>query len=198
MTPVPIDMYYSDNVESLERLEYKVQKVKYIPHQINDIQLLKKTHFQPLKSLRGSQSYNDGVALQIVGKLDEIKIRSAISVIVQRPSILRAIFGQERNAQAFQQVIEFSEKLFEIVFSQEQLDTHAAQERAAQIFSQPFDLLRGPPLRVALLSSESKSHILVVCAHRLVWDCVSEKLVTHQRYLKYVTTHRRPRPDLSA
>ncbi|CAE6490032.1 unnamed protein product, partial [Rhizoctonia solani] len=41
---------------------------------------------------------------------------------------------------------------------------------------QQFDLFAGPLLKVALLSSGSEDHILVVCAHHIIWDGYSDNI----------------------
>lgn len=122
-----------------------------------------------------SPVFNDGVAITITGNIVNEDIRAAMEAIIQRHAILRVKLVQDSEAQIQQETLPFDESFFGAVFSYEHLERPAAVRRAHEIFGKPFDLFQSPLIRVALLSSEGE-HILVVCAHHIIWDGFSDKV----------------------
>ncbi|HEU4323402.1 MAG TPA: amino acid adenylation domain-containing protein [Roseiflexaceae bacterium] len=115
-----------------------------------------------------SAAYNIASSVRIHGALDGAAMRRSIQRLVDRHPALRTTFAME-NGEAVQHVHKEAELAFE------QLDatrwTASELERWLQAASQlPFDLGRGPLLRVALLARAADEHILLVTVHHSVSD----------------------------
>ncbi|KTT12968.1 hypothetical protein NS2R_06930 [Pseudomonas oryzihabitans] len=120
-----------------------------------------------------SPAYNIAGALELDGELDPARLQEALRALVQRHESLRTRFYED--AQGTWQRIDDS---CELVL--ERLDLTAAPEDAAaqrEAFAlRPFDLERGPLLRVQLLHLAAGRQQLLVSLHHVVADGVSVEI----------------------
>ncbi len=96
-----------------------------------------------------------GAALWIDGEFDAAAARAALEDVARRQASLRTVFGEGPDGVPFQRVEEMPAIAFETAdlgrtACSERDD--AVRERLAALQSRPFDLLQGPPWRVALLA----------------------------------------------
>ena len=125
-------------------------------------------------------SYNLSGALRLEGALQIDKLRAALAHVVQRHEVFRTRFV-ESDGHAWQVVGESG-------YGWTDIDSAGASplERRLQALSlQPFDLTRGPLLRVALLHEASGSHVLHVSMHHIISDHASVKLLLDEFIAAY-------------
>lgn len=121
----------------------------------------------------GRASYNIAGAFRLDIALKVEVLRGALNEIVRRHEVLRTTFHAAADGQPFQLVS--SSAIFEIpLVDLSHLDF---QEREAEalhlstaIARMPFDLARGPLLRLRLLRLGATQHIFVVAMHHIVSD----------------------------
>ncbi|MFQ6349024.1 non-ribosomal peptide synthetase [Pseudomonas sp. R11F] len=119
-----------------------------------------------------SSAYTIPGGLRLRGELDEDAVRSSFAQLVQRHEALRTRF-YERDGQAFQRVDKSPEfDLQRIDLSD--LPVAERESRAEQIREDlaraPFDLEKGPLLRVTLVRLDDEDHHLLVTLHHIIAD----------------------------
>ncbi len=136
-----------------------------------------------LDRLAGNSSeYNMPVALRLRGELHRQALEQTINTIISRHETLRTHFDEIEGAPI--QIIE-PELWIEIpVDDLSQLDEQEQQTRVTarlrEQVSCPFDLTRGPLLRVNLLKLGERDHILLRTMHHIVSDGWSEGVFNHE------------------
>ncbi|QRV78669.1 AMP binding enzyme [Ceratobasidium sp. AG-Ba] len=129
-----------------------------------------------------SPVFNDGVAINITGEISYDNMHAAIKAMLVRHAILRVKLVQNDAGQVLQEVLPIDDAFFDSVFTYEKLSRPAAVQRAHELFVRPFKFLAlgGAAedehlIRIALFSSEEE-HILVICAHHIIWDGFSDRV----------------------
>ncbi|MET3373126.1 amino acid adenylation domain-containing protein [Variovorax boronicumulans] len=114
-------------------------------------------------------------ALTLHGALDGAALRASLQALVARHPSLRTRFGVSDDGVPQQTVS------LEAVLDLREADlrAHPAQVRdeAARLVRTPFDLSRGPLLRVGLLRTGETAHLLVLVMHHIVSDGWSMQLL---------------------
>ncbi len=131
---------------------------------------------------RGKAAYNLPSALRLVGVLDEDALERSFTALLERHEILRATFREADGAP--RQIISSSPPP---VFRRVDLQAVPAPARedealrlAREEASAPFDLSRGPLLRVTLIRLDAREHLLVVVMHHIVSDGASFSLLARE------------------
>ena len=119
-----------------------------------------------------SHAYNIPGALHLRGELDESALRASFQQLIERHESLRTRF-LERDGVALQRVDPAGE--FDLqVLDLGDLPADQRQARARQVRDEeaatPFDLEKGPLLRVTLLRLEEDEHQLLVTIHHIIAD----------------------------
>jgi amino acid adenylation domain-containing protein/non-ribosomal peptide synthase protein (TIGR01720 family) len=130
-----------------------------------------------------STAYNIARAVKICAPLDLTGLRRAFSALVERHAALRTTFSTSQG-QPIQRVADH----FDLNFQQEdarhwsdaQLD-----ERLNEESERPFDLERGPLLRINLFTRSSDEHILLLAAHHIIVDFWSLALLMQELGVLY-------------
>ncbi|MET0330179.1 MAG: amino acid adenylation domain-containing protein [Dyella sp.] len=124
------------------------------------------TQLEPQASL----AYNESVSLRLSGALDTQALRTALQILVQRHEALRATLSSD------------GEKLhiasqWALPWTMRDLSSLNPDEREVQLaatlkdaVTTPFDLERGPLVRVELLRLTPDDHLLVFTAHHIICD----------------------------
>src|SRR5262249_41153010 len=138
--------------------------------------------------LQGSSTeYNMAQALRLQGELDLHALGRAIQSIVDRHESLRTHFIEIDGRP--HQVIEPKLEIGLPVEDLSQLDEAGQQERATAEMrrqeQEPFDLGRGPVLRVKLLKLGRRDHILLQNFHHIVSDGWSQGVFNQELKLLY-------------
>ncbi|AFH63028.2 non-ribosomal peptide synthetase [Paenibacillus caseinilyticus] len=120
-------------------------------------------------------AYNVTYAAWLEGDLDRNRLEAAWSSLIRQTALLRTSFSFDDTA-VVQRVAE------EVEFEVERLPGVSSEElpEAVRAFIRPFDLGRGPLLRVALLTAEDGRHLLLVDAHHAIVDRSSMILLLEQ------------------
>jgi hypothetical protein len=120
----------------------------------------------------GSITYNVPSRLRVLGKLDFQKLAQVITEIVRRHEVLRTTFEMKEGRPV--QVIHPSQPLNPEIITlaalpgpeREQELRRLAMEEAAR----PFDLMRGPLIRVKLVRLGEEEHAILFTLHHIVSD----------------------------
>ncbi|HKT49920.1 MAG TPA: amino acid adenylation domain-containing protein [Candidatus Angelobacter sp.] len=148
----------------------------------------------------GNAAYNMPFAVRLTGRLHMGALRQSFNHIVQRHEILRTTFP-ERNGVAVQ-------KIGPAQLDLEQIDIQHSDAKAAEQEMQryrrheaeaPFNLQKGPLLRVKLLRLQAEESVLLVTMHHIVSDGWSLDLLVHefgQLYTSYTQDQKPLLPDL--
>jgi amino acid adenylation domain-containing protein len=124
----------------------------------------------------GSPLYNESVAIRLHGALDVAALERSLNAIVARHEALRTTFAAQpdpANGQRLVQIIapELTLRLAPVDLATPPDERDAAAERMLRAEAQrPFDLERGPLLRVALLRLAEREHIVLLTVHHSVFD----------------------------
>ena len=148
-----------------------------------------------------SLQYHMPEALRLRGKLDLAALRRAINTIVERHESLRTHFEQIQG-----QPVQIIEPPMPLDVPLEDLSHLKEQDRAQQVYAamgreweQPFDLSRGPLLRLRLFKLAPEDHILLRTFHHIVSDAWSQGIFNHEFMVLYQAFHERrdnPLPPL--
>ncbi|MCF5690537.1 amino acid adenylation domain-containing protein [Pseudomonas sp. PA-1-2A] len=119
-----------------------------------------------------SIAYTIPGALHLRGELDEDALRHSFQQLIQRHEALRTRF-YERDGQAFQRVEATADFELPIIdlsdLPNTEREARAQQVREDQARS-PFDLEKGPLLRVTLVRLGDEDHQLLVTLHHIIAD----------------------------
>lgn len=149
----------------------------------------------------GNSFYNIAAAYRLSGRLDQTALTRALSEIVTRHEALRTTFPAKDGVPS--QVISLpsavSLPLIELGgVSSEELEAEA-RRLVAEEAGRPFDLTRGPLLRVRLLRFHAEDHVLVLVVHHIVADRWSLGVFTRELaalYAAFVEGQSSPLPPL--
>jgi amino acid adenylation domain-containing protein len=114
----------------------------------------------------GDTAYNEPYAWRLIGPLDVQALRRAFEALVARHDVLRTVF-EVTDGQPGQVVLPEVQIPFELREVSAQTDLEALVQTEV---ASPFDLSRGPLLRVRLFKFSSTEHLLLVIWHHIVID----------------------------
>ena len=134
-----------------------------------------------------STEYNMLSGLRLKGELDRQALERAINRIVERHESLRTHFIEEEGEAL--QAIEHELRIAVPVEDLSDLEEEAQQERVKEELrregGQPFDLGRGPLLRMRLLKLGGQEHILLQTMHHIVSDGWSHGVFNRELMVLY-------------
>jgi amino acid adenylation domain-containing protein len=147
----------------------------------------------------GSALYNVPGALRIRGPLDIQALDRTIQEIVRRHESLRTRFtevqGEPQQVVDVEATIELQvTELSRRIFADEEIATLVAEES-----NKPFDLRRGPLLRVRLLRLGVEEHVLLLTMHHIISDGWSYGILVREvslLYAAFVAGRPSPLPEL--
>lgn len=152
-----------------------------------------------------SPFFNDGVAIEIEGWCDLVRLESAVQCIVQRHEALRCVLVKTSDGDKVQQcLLPWSQSLWETMWHPQTIRADSFEGVSANIFSTPLDLFCGPLIKVHLLQGEGgRRSVLIVQAHHIIWDGFSdgiflEELATFYRDLNAALETAAPFRDIFA
>src|ERR1051325_10531187 len=117
-----------------------------------------------------SPAYNIHLSLRLRGRLNVSVLERTLSEIVRRHETLRTTFEVVGGVPA--QVVSAAEplKLLVINLSNAAEPEAEAERMSAVQAARPFDLARGPLLRVSLLKLADEDHVILMTMHHIVGD----------------------------
>jgi amino acid adenylation domain-containing protein len=149
----------------------------------------------------GATAYNMPSAVRLRGELDAGALERALDALIERHESLRTRFVELDGEPT--QVIEPVLKLSLAVEDLSRLPESEREERARAMLGEewerPFDLARGPVLRLRLLKMDEDEHVLLRTMHHIVSDGWSEQLFNRELAQLYEAFRRgepSPLPEL--
>jgi amino acid adenylation domain-containing protein len=118
--------------------------------------------------------YNTPVVYRVAGPLDVGALRRAFDALVQRHESLRTTFV-EQDGVVMQRIAPTGILPVRVVTTSPDPDTWLAA--AKDEIAVPFDLARGPLMRVAVFRLAADDHVLVVTGHHVIFDGWSEAVL---------------------
>jgi hypothetical protein len=108
--------------------------------------------------------------IHVQGVITAQACQAALQRVVERQEVLRLSFlpGKDRPVQMIRRNGEPNFRCCEL--SSAQRHENAIEELATEIFSEPFDLLKGPLYRAVMLRRVVNDHILVFAIHHAIAD----------------------------
>jgi amino acid adenylation domain-containing protein len=146
-------------------------------------------------------AYHISGALRLTGQLDLAALKECFSALAGRHEALRTVFRATPDGQAEQRVLDEARvQLEEVDLSGMGLEDRAGRVRAEalRLHQLPFDLERGPLLRVGLLREAPDVHVLVVVMHHIVSDGWSMKVIVDEFAALYRACVQGVQPALQA
>ncbi|MEV5832763.1 amino acid adenylation domain-containing protein [Nocardia sp. NPDC052112] len=139
-----------------------------------------------------SSAYNIAFVIRIDGDLDAAALRAALTDVVERHEVLRTVFPQD-NLGAQQSVLPTAKVMpaVEPVATDE-----GAAERALRAMARTgFDLTKEIPLRITLLRTDSRRHLLGIVVHHIAADGWSLGPLTRDLAAAYMARRAGAAPD---
>jgi len=149
----------------------------------------------------GNVAYNMPGALRIKGVLDVEVLKRAIGEIIERHEVLRTTF--EMKEERLVQVIHPAPEVKIEVVRLEQKEAGERETAIRQLVREeaqkPFDLARGPLLRVKLVRASGEEHVLLFTMHHIVSDGWSMGVLAREfgeLYEAFIAGHPSPLKEL--
>jgi amino acid adenylation domain-containing protein len=120
----------------------------------------------------GSAAYNIPRAFRLKGTLNKEALQQSLTPIFARHEVLRTTFRSEDGKPVLSIAESGTPEVSNFNLSQLPPGEREAQTRALITYEteQPFDLARGPLLRLALIKLETEEHVLVLTMHHIISD----------------------------
>jgi amino acid adenylation domain-containing protein len=129
----------------------------------------------------GNSAFNISAAARVLGPLNVVTLENGISEIIRRNAVVRTDFVEDNGLPS--QVIaapEFFRLPITDLSGLTLLDQDACIHELAEIQAlRPFNLARGPHLRVRFLATGPEEHVTLFVMHHIVSDGWSMALLTH-------------------
>lgn len=134
-----------------------------------------------------SAEYNIPEVVRLRGEIDLAALEKAIDALIERYEILRTRFVEHEGVPI--QIIEPSLRVGLNTEDLTNLDVTAQRQRVAaavtHAWEEPFDLSRGPLIRMKLLRLSDREHVLMRTMHHIISDAWSEYLFNRELSLLY-------------
>lgn len=149
----------------------------------------------------GRPFYNIPVAVRLEGKVEESVLSRVVNEVVRRHEILRTTFAtvDDRPVQNIATELVVALPVEDLTNIPEGERERQAQELAQMEAQTPFDLMKGPLLRVRLLRLAATEHIVLFTVHHIVADGWSMGVLVQEvaaLYTAYVQQQPSPLPEL--
>src|SRR5216110_348202 len=145
-----------------------------------------------------SSWYNISLALRLSGLLDISALESSLRALVQRHEVLRTTF-EERLGSAVQVIkpqLSIQIPVIDLSGWQGLAGDDLVSELVRLEAQRPFDLSRGPLLRVSLLRLGEEEHVLLLTLHHIVSDGWSMEVLVREMTTLYQAHTSREVPAL--
>ncbi|NEP57131.1 MAG: amino acid adenylation domain-containing protein [Symploca sp. SIO2G7] len=130
-----------------------------------------------------SSAYSIAFTARIRSQLNVPAWQRALQALIDRHPTLRTTFGQG-DAEPFQQVYEYQEVCFEEIDAAT-WDWDKLTGKVIEAYQRPFDLGRGPVLRVNLFTRSAQDYLLLLTIHHIAVDGFSFGILLDELRLLY-------------
>ncbi|MFE6862851.1 amino acid adenylation domain-containing protein [Nocardia sp. NPDC057668] len=113
------------------------------------------------------------VAYRLSGELDADRLHAAFTAVAARHDILRTTYGVDADGEPFQvftDTAEVSWRSHDLTDLSEQSRPVRVEVLARREFARAFDLATETPLRVSLVRTGARDHVLLLAVHHICWD----------------------------
>jgi len=138
-----------------------------------------------------SAAYHIPSALRLQGPLDLSALQRSFDSLLARHESLRTHFQQQATG-----ALQVIEAVGCVDIDRVDSDYAGLKARVAEVVAHPFDLLRGPLLRVKLLRLADDDHVLVLVQHHIVSDGWSMQLMVEELVQLYAAFSQGQTPSL--
>lgn len=116
---------------------------------------------------------NISLSYRLIGDLDADRLHAAVDAVARRHPILRTTYTGDENGEPLATVHD------DLVPSWTSHDLSELSERAGKLrlevlaqreFGAPFDLSADSPLRITLVRTGAREHVMLFVAHHVAWD----------------------------
>lgn len=114
--------------------------------------------------------YNQSITIHFRGPLNVPAMEKSIEHLFDRHPALRSTFSPDFEAQFFHQDWTGRLAVIDLSALPESEQTKRLEQQASEEMTTPFDLAKGPVIRLCLFKSSAESHRLILTAHHLVCD----------------------------
>uniref|UniRef100_UPI0004837170 condensation domain-containing protein n=1 Tax=Paraburkholderia ferrariae TaxID=386056 RepID=UPI0004837170 len=137
-----------------------------------------------------SASYNLAEAVRLTGEIDVDAVRRAVQALVARHEVLGLRFrtGEDGSPQQIAGNANFAWSEPDLSQEPESLRADVLASLLSQRSHEPFDLERGPLLRVSLVKLAPHEHVLHFALHHIVSDAWSLGILTREFARTYTGT----------
>jgi amino acid adenylation domain-containing protein/thioester reductase-like protein len=120
----------------------------------------------------GTPLFNISAAMRVTGRIDRPAAERSLNEIVRRHEILRTTFptATGRPIQRIAPTLTLPLPVFDLRHVPAVEREAAAMRAATEEAERPFDLARGPLLRMSLVQMDDDDHLLLVTMHHIVSD----------------------------
>ncbi len=118
----------------------------------------------------GSLAYNESVSLRLRGALDEQALRAAVRGLGERHESLRATISPNGDELCIAEDFVLDTTAHDLSAWDPEARDDAVRARLRSVVETPFDLERGPLIRIELLVLAPQEHLLILTAHHIVCD----------------------------
>src|SRR5579871_1502140 len=138
----------------------------------------------------GNAAHNYPLAMRIRGPLNQEALARGLQEIMRRHRVLRSAFRIENGkpAQLIMPVQPLSMPLLDLTGFPEDVREAKAQEAVFEDARGPFDLTRGPMLRILLIRLQPEDHILLLTTHHVVCDYWSTRILIRDLFALYAVS----------
>jgi amino acid adenylation domain-containing protein len=133
----------------------------------------------------GSTVYNIPFGVRLSGELNREALLWSLGEIVRRHEVLRTRFPEREGVPVQEIREEWRPEIEEIDLRGLSEREEEARRQAQEEADDPFDLGRGPLLRVKLLRLEEQEHVLLVTVHHIVSDGWSRSVMVREMTALY-------------
>lgn len=135
----------------------------------------------------------------LAGTLDIAILEKSIGQILDRHSVLNAVFTEDEHHQPVQHIpapVPFHLPVIDLQDLPLEQREEAARDLIAKESQTPLDLLRGPLFRAVLYRVQPRQHFLLVLMHHIVSDGWSMRIFFRELQILYEANHSQKNPPL--
>ena len=185
--PVSGDLVPSDEGEETSVFEVPATNETALDSSCEFPASVTQLRFWQLSRLRpDSAAFNMPASVRIAGPLSAELLQESLRVLVDRHEILRTVF-KESDSELNQVVLSRAE--CEVHISDLQTESRHAGFDLGELLRDealgPFNLERGPLMRVRLLRLDPDDHVLVVTVHHIISDGWSQSILQRELWAIY-------------
>ena len=143
---------------------------------------------------QASCSFNEAFTVSLKGDLNEAALRASLAEIIRRHESLRSTFDLETKTVRFHPNLQIQIPLVDLSAS---LDPRSDFEQlVAEDAQTPFDLDRGPVVRIRIVRLAAGHHVIFFTSHHAVCDGWSTNVILGELSALYAAYSRNAKADL--